>query len=1563
MSRQTQTAEPGKAPRPTQPAPPQANGLEPAPLQEPPGLLLQRAKQQPPTVAAKDAARLQHTLGNRAVGQTLSANVQPTPNGRSTANTSLHAILNRAAIQPRLTLGPVDDPYEQEAERVAQEVTRQLAAPTPPPPPGDNPQGKGTNSSPATTVQRQEEAEGAIRREPDGIVAPEGGEITPEIEHRVQNARGHGQPLAEHARAPLERAFGADFRGVRIHTDGEADALNQSLSARAFTTGADIFFRQGEYNPNSRAGQELLAHELTHVVQQGASPQTAVQRQEESADDAPTPEQKAAAQAKAAQAKARASSSKAQGESDTAVSQAEATGEKAAGEAPRQVAAQSLAAGQISDAAQQEMATQQQAQAEAAQAEATQQQAQAQQTQQQVLTEAQAAKTETAATAVPAAAAPPTAAAAKGAAGTTNAAALSAGSGAGLEGATAAAQASVQQAFAAAQNPPDKAPATPEQDPGYRTAVKNAAEVAQTEEAHPDAVAEAAEAQLAAESPPAEVESKAQTSQVGEMEAAETPPFDATAFKAALMARIAALTPKSAKEADELKESGKVDSLKQEVKGTVTQEQTDAQRPLQTASEAPPDTASVEPKPTEPLTPSDPGLPPPPIGAETAVPKAKGQGELEAPVQAGSNAINQQMADAGLSDEQLANANEPTFSAALEAKEGAQQAASETPATYRQEESALISSAAQEATATAQASLQAMHAGRTSLLAQADTQQAETKTADEQKRAEVAAHINAIYEETQAEVTEILDGLDGKVTAIFDAGAEEAKKAFEDYVDARMEAYKEERYGGFWGWAKWAKDQLLGMPDEVNAFYAEGRNLYISKMDAVIDHIAATISTTLAEAKAAVARGKQRIQEYVDSLPQELQAVGQEAAQAIQSKFDELEQQIHDKQNELVDTLAQKYQENLQALDARIEALKAANRGLVDRALDAIGGVINTIIELKNMLLNVLARVAEVVNQILKDPIGFLGNLLSAIKQGFNQFVDNIGTHLQKGLISWLTGSIAEAGITLPESFDLKGIFQLVLQILGVSFEQIMGKVSKVLGFDVTAVYDQIMQLVQIYQEEGLAGLAKYGLTKLIGQEGVDALMEVVRLFEVIKSGDFGQLWQIIQGHLSTLKEMVLGKIEEFIADRVIKAGITWLIGLFNPVGAFIKACKMIYDVVMFFIENGSKIMALINAIIDSMAAIAGGNISAAANFIEQTLARAIPVAISFLSSLLGLGNISGKVKEIIESVRSAIDSAIDKVLNSKPVQLVAGFIKKAIAKVKSLVALGVDKVKSGLGLGTPAETAVSGTAPEAETTAESEDPRLTAATTALRTAEAERAAGDNAITSEEAAEIAQTVKQQYPIFKSITPVEGKTTWDYEYVLQPTRLSGSKRKRASWKQNLTFEITWPKPPSADYPEIYLGGPVDEYRSQAAMKAAHTKGQNVGGHPVKKYTPHRGGTLPDGEKIGLSPEYRIAKGTVVGPLADVSTPGGTLLNDVLKKYGFSPGNEYMDADHVWEIQFGGQDTLENLWPLDASINRAAGSILSKKSVEHPEDDNETISVAELKALSGKYDYHFKITGFE
>jgi hypothetical protein len=96
-------------------------------------------------------------------------------------------------------------------------------------------------------------------------------EVAPAVESMIQRARGGGQALERTVRRKMERALGVDFSHVRIHTGQEADTLNRAVQARAFTTGGDIFFRAGEYTPESWKGRELLAHELTHVVQQNGN--------------------------------------------------------------------------------------------------------------------------------------------------------------------------------------------------------------------------------------------------------------------------------------------------------------------------------------------------------------------------------------------------------------------------------------------------------------------------------------------------------------------------------------------------------------------------------------------------------------------------------------------------------------------------------------------------------------------------------------------------------------------------------------------------------------------------------------------------------------------------------------------------------------------------------------------------------------------------------------------------------------------------------------------------------------------------------------------------------------------------------------------------------------------------------------------------------------------------------------------------------------------------------------------------------------------------------------------
>jgi hypothetical protein len=96
------------------------------------------------------------------------------------------------------------------------------------------------------------------------------GPLDPEIAAEIDAQRGGGSPLPKGVRADMEHHLGHDLDGVRVHTGSGADAVSRSVQAEAFTTGADVFFAQGRYDPDSASGRGLLAHELTHVVQQAS---------------------------------------------------------------------------------------------------------------------------------------------------------------------------------------------------------------------------------------------------------------------------------------------------------------------------------------------------------------------------------------------------------------------------------------------------------------------------------------------------------------------------------------------------------------------------------------------------------------------------------------------------------------------------------------------------------------------------------------------------------------------------------------------------------------------------------------------------------------------------------------------------------------------------------------------------------------------------------------------------------------------------------------------------------------------------------------------------------------------------------------------------------------------------------------------------------------------------------------------------------------------------------------------------------------------------------------------
>lgn len=152
-----------------------------------------------------------------------------------------------AFFQAKLSVSQPADPSEQQADAVANAVVNQ---------PFQAAHFGLINRSPATT----------------------GSFLPPDISEKIESRSGRGNSLPKNVQQEMGASFGTDFSNVQTHTDRESVNMNQSLHAQAFTHGNDIYFNEGKYNPGSSEGKFLLAHELTHVVQQSISTDGAVQR-------------------------------------------------------------------------------------------------------------------------------------------------------------------------------------------------------------------------------------------------------------------------------------------------------------------------------------------------------------------------------------------------------------------------------------------------------------------------------------------------------------------------------------------------------------------------------------------------------------------------------------------------------------------------------------------------------------------------------------------------------------------------------------------------------------------------------------------------------------------------------------------------------------------------------------------------------------------------------------------------------------------------------------------------------------------------------------------------------------------------------------------------------------------------------------------------------------------------------------------------------------------------------------------------------------------------------------
>lgn len=759
--------------------------------------------------------------------------------------------------------------------------------------------------------------------------------------------------------------------------------------------------------------------------------------------------------------------------------------------------------------------------------------------------------------------------------------------------------------------------------------------LSRNEQTHDNAAQKLQHAEKAVVIPGSENQSRSSAGQVSAVGARPAPPVDENKGKQKLQQSLAENVPKSIEDVDNFKRDKKAQHMGTDVlkvmqgdKNAVISTFTDMER---TPPPAPPEQTPVP-------------LPPPEMAPATASMNL-GQGAV-APLQPEHTDVSKftnegdaKLKEEGITQEQLDMVDSGDLASANKEKKGIEQAARTEPRAVQKFAQQQTEKVDKDLKQEEKKERGALSAKRKEGLGGTAQKQKGAKSALEKKRDEVAAKINGIYKAAQDKVKKKLADLDTQSMKRFDDGNAMATKAFEDNVKRDIDAFKDERYSGWFGWARKAKDWLLGMDElpGVKAIFDRNRATFVSTIDKLVATISADNKRVIQECKDELARAKTEIAAYVDKLGPELKDIGTKTAGEVNRQLEEMDGFIRKKEEELQQKLADKQQAAIKAIDEKIEKMKEAMAGALAKlgklllwaakkfftwalgkfgySLGEIEGIIN--------------KGAAVLKAIFTKPIVFVKNLMNAAVTGFKNFGKNFLKHLKDALFEWLTGSLE--GLKLPTTWNLQGIVGLALQMIGISYQNIRRHMVTVMG------------------EPVVAGLEKgFTLVKTLITEGPMAA------------------WEQLKDMAAEMRDAFIEAVKDFIKTKIIEQAIQWVVSLFIPGAGIIKAVIGIYDTVVFFIQKAKQIAKMVGSFLGSIGEIASGNIGAAAKAMEDGLARGLSLVISFLAQLLHLNAITAKIRNAIQKVRAKVDAVLLKVA-----KWIADKAKKLFAAVKG----GVQKL------------------------------------------------------------------------------------------------------------------------------------------------------------------------------------------------------------------------------------------------------------------------------------------------
>ncbi|GAA0568246.1 DUF4157 domain-containing protein [Paractinoplanes ferrugineus] len=293
---------------------------------------------------------------------------------------------------------------------------------------------------------------------------------------------------------------------------------------------------------------------------------------------------------------------------------------------------------------------------------------------------------------------------------------------------------------------------------------------------------------------------------------------------------------------------------------------------------------------------------------------------------------------------------------------------------------------------------------------------------------------------------------------------------------------------------------------------------------------------------------------------------------------------------------------------------------IVEFAGEVLKVVLTLVLRLMNfppgILDSIISNAMAAIEDIERDPVAFLLNMLEALKQGFLGFVDRAVGYLLNGLADWLFRGLGAIGIQKPADLSFGSILTLVLQVLDITAEKLWKKLGEQIG----------PETVEKIRKGAAMAEGAFDFVKDVQENGVAAI------------------WKHVESQLGNLWDTLLGMVKDWIVGEIVEKATAKLLSMLDPTGimAVVNSSIAFFKAVQSVIEYVREILMIVNDYVTTLAAVAAGNVQAGAQKVEKGLASAVPVAIGFLANQVGLGNVPEELVKLIGQLRELVDKAID---------------------------------------------------------------------------------------------------------------------------------------------------------------------------------------------------------------------------------------------------------------------------------------------------------------------------------